>query len=91
MALPNVALLPIPMVAVAADDVVLATTRLVMRFTELTAGVKPVKVVVPLKVQDVVADVVEGITYAVFPYIEVRFRMLGFANFFLHYATAYSP
>jgi hypothetical protein len=57
-----VALLPTPIVQVAADEVVFATTMLVMRCTEPEAGVKPVRVVVPLYVHDVVAPVVLGIT-----------------------------
>jgi hypothetical protein len=59
---PNVALLPIPTVAVAALEVVLVTTMDVTRFTVFAAGVKPVRDVVPLYVQDVVAEVPEGIT-----------------------------
>jgi hypothetical protein len=57
-----VALLPTPTVASAADVVVLAATILVMRFTVPLAGVKPVSAVVPLCVQLVVAEVVDGIT-----------------------------
>jgi hypothetical protein len=51
-----------PTVAVAALEVVLVTTMDVTRFTVFAAGVKPVRDVVPLYVQDVVAEVPEGIT-----------------------------
>ena len=63
MAEPNVALLPIAIVAVTALEVVFAAVIDVIRLTVLAAGVKPVSAVVPLYVQDVVAvAAAEGIT-----------------------------
>jgi hypothetical protein len=60
---PNVALLPIAIVAVAALEVVLAAVIDVTRFTVPAAGVKPVNEVVPLYVHDVVAVAADdGIT-----------------------------
>ncbi len=76
---PNVALLPTPIVAVAADEVVFATTMVLILFTEFAAGVRPVSEVVPLNVHDVVAVAAdEGITYPVLPKILEMFERLGF-------------
>jgi hypothetical protein len=58
-----VALLPSAIVAVAALEVVFATVIEVTRLTVPTAGVKPVSVVVPLYVHEVVAvAAADGIT-----------------------------
>lgn len=77
---PNVALLPTPIVAVAADEVVFATMMVLILCTELTAGVSPVKEVVPLYVHEVVAVAAdEGMTYPVLPKILDMFERLGFA------------
>jgi hypothetical protein len=60
---PNVALLPTAIVATAADDVVFAAVIDVIRFTVFTAGFKPVSVVVPSNVHEVVAVAADdGIT-----------------------------
>jgi hypothetical protein len=60
---PNVALLPIAIVAVTALEVVFDAVIDVIRFTVLAAGVKPVSEVVPLYVHEVVAVAAdEGIT-----------------------------
>ena len=60
---PNVALLPIAIVAVTALEVVLAQVMDVTRLTVPAAGVNPVSEVVPLYVHDVVAVAAdEGIT-----------------------------
>lgn len=77
---PNVALLPTPIVAVAALDVVLDAIMVLILCTELAAGVKPVSDVVPLYVHDVVAVAAEeGMTYPVLPKILDMFERLGLA------------
>jgi hypothetical protein len=60
-------LFAIATVVVAADEVTLATTMLVTRFTVPTAGVKPVSVEVPLFVHATDTEVLDGITYAELP------------------------
>ena len=65
---PKVALLPTAIVAVAAEPVVFATMIVLILCTELAAGVRPVKEVVPLYVHEVVAVAAdEGMTYPVLP------------------------
>jgi hypothetical protein len=60
---PNVALLPIAIVAVTALEVVFDAVIDVMRLTVFVAGFKPVRAVVPSYVHDVVAvAAAEGIT-----------------------------